>query len=78
VIDRFRASTFNRRTLVQTGAEASAFGLPLGGRSAVAAMRQDETRVAGGTLTIGQDFGPQSLDPATQTAGASTNVEELI
>lgn len=78
MIDRFRASTFNRRTLVQTGAVAAAMGLPLGGRSVVAAMRQDETPVAGGTLTIGQDFGPQSLDPATQTAWASTNVEELI
>ncbi len=32
----------------------------------------------GGTLAIGQDFGPQSLDPTTTVAWASTNVEELI
>ena len=32
----------------------------------------------GGTLTIGQDFGPQDLDPAKSTAWASTNVMELI
>lgn len=32
----------------------------------------------GGTLFIGQDFGPQDMDPAKNTAWASTNVMELI
>ncbi|MDQ3809100.1 MAG: ABC transporter substrate-binding protein, partial [Chloroflexota bacterium] len=32
----------------------------------------------GGTLNIGQDFGPQSLDPTRYSAWASTNVAELI
>jgi peptide/nickel transport system substrate-binding protein len=32
----------------------------------------------GGVLNIGQDFGPQSLDPTKYSAWASTNVAELI
>ncbi len=33
---------------------------------------------SGGTLYIGQDFGPQSLDPHNNTAWASTNIYESI
>lgn len=32
----------------------------------------------GGTLHIGQDFGPQDLDPTISAAWASTNIQELI
>jgi peptide/nickel transport system substrate-binding protein len=32
----------------------------------------------GGTLHIGQDFGPQDLDPTISSAWASTNIQELI
>lgn len=32
----------------------------------------------GGTLLIGQDFGPQDMDPTVSGAWASTNVQELI
>jgi peptide/nickel transport system substrate-binding protein len=32
----------------------------------------------GGTLYIGQDFGPQDLDPTVSGAWASTNIQELI
>lgn len=32
----------------------------------------------GGTLLIGQDFGPQELDPTISGAWASTNIQELI
>ncbi len=75
--DHTRSNSMSRRTLVQAGA-AAALSLPLARLDAMAARRQDADPVAGGTLTIGQDFGPQSLDPGATTAWASTNVEELI
>ncbi len=34
--------------------------------------------IAGGTLFIGQDFGPQDMDPTISSAWASTNIQELI
>ncbi len=39
---------------------------------------EDEEVQRGGTLHIGQDFGPQDLDPTISTAWASTNIQELI
>jgi peptide/nickel transport system substrate-binding protein len=33
---------------------------------------------SGGTLLIGQDFGPQDMDPTISGAWASTNIQELI
>lgn len=79
---RFRqyGSTISRRTLLQTGAAAAATSamFPGSARSILAAARQSAEPVAGGTLLIGQDFGPQSLDPSMTTAWASTNIEELI
>lgn len=41
-------------------------------------VAQDAEPQHGGTLVIGQDFGPQSLDPAKTQAWASVNVYEVI
>lgn len=70
----------DRRKFIQTGVATTAgAGLILNGQiSTLALARQDGEPVSGGTLLIGQDFGPQSLQPALTTAWASTNIEELI
>lgn len=72
--------TIDRRKLVQTGAAAAAGGalFSRGSISTLAMARQDGEPISGGTLLIGQDFGPQSMQPAMTTAWASTNIEELI
>ncbi|MBI3980002.1 MAG: ABC transporter substrate-binding protein [Chloroflexi bacterium] len=43
-----------------------------------AAQPAAKTPKRGGVLNIGQDFGPQSLDPQKQSAWASVNINELI
>src|SRR3954471_7087579 len=47
-------------------------------QSQPAAKPADATPKTGGTLTIGQDFGPNSFDPHKNTAWASTNINESI
>jgi peptide/nickel transport system substrate-binding protein len=42
------------------------------------AMAQDQEPKHGGVLVVGQDFGPQSLDPAKTQAWASVNIFEVI
>ncbi|MBA2520237.1 MAG: ABC transporter substrate-binding protein [Chloroflexia bacterium] len=72
--------TINRRQVLGTSAAV----VVAGGMGAVparwAAAWQDEAGepVTGGILTIGQDFGPQTLDPTLTIAWASTNIEELL
>lgn len=66
----------NRRNFVQLGAAASLAGTLLGGYRSAGAMQSSP--ISGGKLMIGQDFGPQSMDPALTAAWASTNVIELM
>jgi peptide/nickel transport system substrate-binding protein len=68
-----------RRLLGGAAGLAGAAMLPLTRWAAVSAAQNDDgTPKPGGTLYIGQDFGPQDLDPTKTIAWASTNVEELI
>ena len=70
----------SRRQVIGAGAGATLAGIGgLAPRWARAAWQDAAgTPVAGGSLTIAQDFGPQTLDPTTTAAWASTNIEELI
>ncbi|MGH2558770.1 MAG: ABC transporter substrate-binding protein, partial [Thermomicrobiales bacterium] len=65
-----------RRFLGAAAGLAGAAALPAS-RWSVASAQDGEPK-PGGTLYIGQDFGPQDLDPNKTIAWASTNVEELI
>lgn len=51
---------------------------PTGGSSPSGSAGESGEPKYGGTLIIGQDFGPQDLDPTVSGAWASTNVQELI
>lgn len=81
-----RENRFNRRRVLVgaaglSGALFSISGLGRGARPALAGQEATPGTAGcaqGGGLAIGQDFGPQSLDPTTTIAWASTNVEELI
>ena len=68
-----------RHLLGATAGMAGASLLPMNlSRFALAQDAEDGEPRSGGTLYIGQDFGPQDLDPTQTVAWASTNVEELI
>ena len=58
-----------------SGSEATETGSEPAGTEAAPAEGEPKT---GGILLIGQDFGPQQLDPTLTNAWASTNVMEFI
>ncbi|MBV9322645.1 MAG: hypothetical protein JO352_02525 [Chloroflexi bacterium] len=62
---------------VPAGTSAAATGGPNSATPATSSTTAESPR-PGGVLQIGQDFGPQSLDPARSAAWASVNVQELI
>lgn len=74
------ARAFSRRQLLggATGLAGAAMLAPIKWATVSAAQDADGTPVTGGTLYIGQDFGPQDMDPNKTIAWASTNIEELI
>jgi len=76
-----RTQVDRRRFLVGTSSLVGAvatFGWAAARIGAQETPAADGTCEPGGSLAIGQDFGPQELDPTKSIAWASTNVEELI
>jgi ABC-type transport system substrate-binding protein len=70
-----RDSRLSRRTLLQTTGAASAAAALAGRRhSALAAARQDETPVQGGTLTYGNSKPSQPIINPLNTVGTGQNV----
>jgi peptide/nickel transport system substrate-binding protein len=76
-VTRTVSPAFSRRHLLG-GAAAVAGAAAFPGLTRSVALAQGDEPKTGGTLYIGQDFGPQDLDPNKTIAWASTNVEELI